>query len=129
MVYSPLYDITTYLRDHEMYFDTIRFSTSPSAEATLTVLFGPGIRDTAAGSWRERWKNWRGRGAPDLQAACHEIYPPFVRCHEEDDYEQNLATLLAEMCGRPYVPTFEAADVLKLPEHLGHLYFLANRAH
>lgn len=60
--YPPLCEITTYLQAYRAYFGTDHFAGLPSAGAALTVLFGVGVRDAAAGAWRIRRRHWDGTG-------------------------------------------------------------------
>lgn len=39
----------------------------PQAGSALTIPLGSWVLDTATGSWHERWKHWKGRGAPALK--------------------------------------------------------------
>lgn len=52
----------------------------------------------------------------------------FVRCCEEEGYEQRLAALLGEVRCRTTVLTVVDTDLLCFVEDLSHLYFVINRS-
>lgn len=52
---------------------------------------------------------------------------PFVRSWGDDDYERQLAGLLADVRRRPYVLTPVATALLLLPENFRLSYFLIGR--
>lgn len=54
---------------------------------------------------------------------------PSVRCREEDEFQERLSALLAELRWGPAGPTDVAKDFLCLPEYLGHVYLVALRAY
>lgn len=68
-------------------------------------------------------------GALELQLACREMDSPFVRCHEKDDHQQGLVTLLAGVRRRTKVPRVVAIDLLAFLESLGRLYFIFSRVY
>lgn len=61
-----------------------------------------------------------------VKTACGEMESQFVRCREENEYQQLLAALLAEMHRQPTVSTVMAMYLLCIPENLGHFYFVGN---
>lgn len=127
--YPSPYDVTTYIKDFSSYFETQRLLMLPTSGSALTVPFGPGSGNKAIGTCRKRWKHWDGRDASTLKAECREMDSPFVRCREEDDYQQRLEALLAEVRDRFTVPTLVATDLFCLAEDLCHLYFVANSSY
>lgn len=115
--------------DFSSYFDTPLFPILPTSGSALTVPFGPGTGDTAVGACRKRWKHCSGHSASTQTAECREINSPFVQCCKEDEYQQKLTGLLAEVRHRLAVPTLVAVDFLSLAEDFGHVYLVTNRSY
>lgn len=57
----PPYDVTTYIADFSLYFDTQRFWMFSQAGSALQFSLEPTVRDTAAGAWCKRWKYYGER--------------------------------------------------------------------
>lgn len=119
--YIPAYDVSTYIRYSSVYFDTHQLSMLPTSGYVLTVPFRLKNRDMEDGAWRKCWKHSARRCVFTLNVSCSEMNSTFVRCHEEDRYQQRLATLLAEVHRRSTVSTIVATALLCSAEDFGHL--------
>lgn len=92
------------------------------------ITFEPATRDTAAGTWLERWKHWGGCGPLNLKTSCRKMVSLLVLSWANSQYQKLLATLCRESRRRPAAPTGVATDLLHVPEDLAHVCFVANRA-
>lgn len=70
-----------------------------------------------------------GHGALHLKLGSQETDSLFVQWRKEDDYQKRLAVLLAEIRGRPAVPSVVTVNLLPLLEDLCRLYFMSNRSY
>lgn len=57
------------------------------------------------------------------------MYSTFVRCREEDIYQQRLAFLLAYLCRRPEILTVVPPNLMALPKGFVHLYYVFYRSY
>lgn len=118
VLYQPPYEGTTYIRDFSLCVDALQFSMLPQSGSALTIPIGLGLRDTAAATYRKRWKHWKGCGTSTLRKTCREMDFSFVRFGEENKYQHRLAVLFAEVLRRPTEPTIVATDLLCFREGL-----------
>lgn len=128
-VQYPLpYDVMTHLWDLASYFDTQRISVLPCAGSELSIPLGPGAHEPAAGAWTKHCKHPGACRALKYRTACRETDSPFTRCREENEHQNGSRLYLAELHGRPTVPTVAGKDLLCVPEDLEHFYSVTNHA-
>lgn len=106
------------IRRFPFHSDTSWFLILPESRSALYILIHSGLRDVAAGVYREHGMLLCGRSASTLKTASRWMDFPFVRCRAENNYQKLFATLLPKMRLRPTVPNVVVADLLHLSEDL-----------
>lgn len=85
---------------------------------------------TRFGAWAARWNHWGNRGA--LQSLCKGAYvdTPYLRCFEEQGYEERLAALVSRYrTGDDIYPQRPDFSLMELSRPYDQVYFISNHAY